>query len=448
MRTHLVVVLLSALPTLLMGFSTGPPIKRTGAAVDGGTNCSACHRTFAPANSDPTGSVRITADNYTPGVKQTIKVTVSHPTAARWGFQLTARTMSDDSKPAGTFAANDVVKIMCDDGSTLGVLGPCQATQLFFAEHISAPRGNPGDGFTFTVDWTPPATDVGDVIFYAAGNAANGDGTFNGDHIYTTSRRVSPPCTLTAKPSIKSLLNGASFQPAWNVGSMVALFGSNFGPAGKTRTATSADYVNQRFPQSLACVAVTINGQNAAITYVQPDQINIQAPALSGVGTASVVVIANPGASNELRSDPTTVTSQQAYAPAWFTFNGKSVAGTSADGSSYIADPAIVPKGAAAKPGDIVVLYATGLGATNPAVGPGEIATAAAAVTGTVSVSVGGITVPPADILYAGLSPQSISGLYQLNVKLPALVPDGDAAITLAVGGAQSASGTTIPIKK
>src|ERR1039457_2530545 len=65
MRTRLVVVLLSALPTLLMGYSTGPPIKRTGAAVDGGTNCSACHRTFAPANSDATGSVRITADNYT-----------------------------------------------------------------------------------------------------------------------------------------------------------------------------------------------------------------------------------------------------------------------------------------------------------------------------------------------------------------------------------------------
>jgi uncharacterized protein (TIGR03437 family) len=356
--------------------------------------------------------------------------------------------MSDDSKPAGSFAANNVVKIMCDDGSTLGVLGPCQATQLFFAEHISAPRGNAGDGFTFTVDWTPPATDVGDVIFYAAGNAANGDGTFNGDRIYTTSRRISPPCTLTARPGIKGMLNGASFQPAWNAGSMVALFGSNFGPAGKTRAATSADFVNQSFPQSLACVAVTINGQNAPLVYVQPDQINLQAPALSGVGSASVVVIANPGASNELRSDPITLTSQQAYAPAFFTFNGKSVAATSADGASLIATPAVAPTGVAAKPGDTVILYATGLGATNPTVGPGEIATAAAPVTGTVSVSVGGITVPATDILYAGLSPQSISGLYQLNIKLPALLPDGDAAISLGVGGAQSASDTTIPIKK
>ena len=244
------------------------------------------------------------------------------------------------------------------------------------------------------------------------------------------------------------MANGASFLPAWNVGSMVTLFGGNFGTVGKTRTATSADYVSQRFPQSLACVAVTVNGLNAPITYVQPDQINFQAPALSGVGSASVVVIANPGAPNELRSDPIMVTGQQAYAPAFFTFNGKSVAATSADGASYIVAAAIVPKGVPAKPGDIVVVYASGLGATNPAVGPGEIATAVTPVTGAVSVSVGGISVPPADITYAGLSPQSISGLYQINVKLPALVADGDASISVSVGGVQSPTGTTIPIKK
>lgn len=431
-----------------MGFSTGPPVKRTGATVDGGVTCAACHRTFAPANSDLTGSVRITADNYTPGVKQTILVAVTHPAATRWGFQLSARTVSDETKPAGTFAANDVVKVMCDDGSTLGAAAPCQATQLQFAEHISAPRGNAGDVYTFTVDWTPPATDVGDVIFYAAGNAADGGGTNANDRIYTTARRISPPCTLTAKPGINGMSNGASFQPAWNVGSMLSLFGSNFGPAGKTRAAGSADYVSQRFPQSLACVAVTINGQNAPIAYVQPDQINLQAPTLSGLGPASVVVIANPGAPNELRSDPITLTSQQAYAPAFFTFNGKSVAATSADGATYIADDKIVPNGVPAKPGDIVVVYATGLGATNPAVAPGEIATGPTPVVGAVSVSVGGISVPPADILYAGLSPQSISGLYQLNVKLPALAPDGETSISVSVGGVQSASGTTIQIKK
>ena len=88
-----------------MGYSTGPPIKRTGAVVDGGLTCTACHRTFAPANSDPRGSVRIDAGNYAPGVKQTIRVTVFHPEAQRWGFELTARMVNDETKAAGEFAA-------------------------------------------------------------------------------------------------------------------------------------------------------------------------------------------------------------------------------------------------------------------------------------------------------------------------------------------------------
>src|SRR4051794_9374559 len=90
-------------PIALMAFSTGPPVKRTGAGVDGGLNCTACHRTFAPANSDARGGVTILAGSYSPGVKQVINVIVNHPDAARWGFQLTARLASDETKPAGAF---------------------------------------------------------------------------------------------------------------------------------------------------------------------------------------------------------------------------------------------------------------------------------------------------------------------------------------------------------
>jgi len=430
-----------------MGFSTGPPPKRTGAAIDGGGNCTACHRTYAPANSDPLGSVRIDVSNYTPGVKQTIKVTVSHPQAQRWGFQLTARLVSDESKIAGNFTPNDVARVICDDGSPRGSLAPCPTGQPEFAEHFNAPRTDAGAGFTFSIDWTPPANDAGDIVFYAAGNAANGDGTFNGDRIYTTVRRISPPCTLTQKPAVKGALNGASFQAPWNVGAMMSVFGSNFATAGNTRLVTRGDIVGNRFPQSLGCIAVAINGQNAPITYVQQDQINLQAPALAGLGSASVVVIANPGAANELRSDPITITTQQALAPAIFTFNGTSIAATSADGSKIVADSSVVPGGVAAKPGDIIVFYATGFGPTNPAFAPGDIPLAAAQVTAAVAITVGGVMVPSPDILYAGVSPQSICGLYQVNMKLPATLPDGDASIVLNVGGTVAAGKTTVPIK-
>jgi len=447
MRKLIFFSLLGALPVALMGYSTGPPPNRTGAAADGGGNCTACHRTFAPANSDARGSVQISVSNYVPGVTQTIKVTVSHPEAMRWGFEITARLSSDESKTAGAFAPNDVVRVICDDGSARGVLAPCETGQHQFAEHINAPRTDPGVGFTFSVDWTPPATDMGDVVFYAAGNAANGDGTPNGDRIYTTVRRISAPCSLTQRPTVRGAVNGASFQAPWNSGALMTVFGANFGAAGQSRSVTAGDIVAQKIPQTLACIAVAVNGQNAPITYVRQDQINIQAPQLMGVGSATIVVIANPGGANELRSDPLALNTQQAFAPAFFTFNGRTIAATNADGTQILADPSVVPGGVSAKPGDVVVLYATGMGNTDPPASPGDIAASPAQITSPLTVTVGGITLASSDVMYAGLAPQAICGLQQVNVRLPASLTDGDVTVTLSVSGAQSPQGTTIPIR-
>jgi hypothetical protein len=79
MRMKIIYAALAAIPVTLLAFSTGPPIKRTG-TIDGGGNCSACHRDQGAANSDPLGSVKLeNLQPYQPGVAQTVKVTISHP---------------------------------------------------------------------------------------------------------------------------------------------------------------------------------------------------------------------------------------------------------------------------------------------------------------------------------------------------------------------------------
>jgi uncharacterized protein (TIGR03437 family) len=159
-------------------------------------------------------------------------------------------------------------------------------------------------------------------------------------------------------------------------------------------------------------------------------------------------VIANPGASNELRSDPLTLTTQAALAPAIFTFDGRSIAAAAPDLTRIFANPSVVPGGVPARPGDIIVFFATGLGATNPAIAPGEIAQVSASETVPVALTIGEVTVPAADILYVGVPPQSTSAVHQLNVRLPATLADGDAAVSLNVGGIQSPAGTFIPIRR
>jgi uncharacterized protein (TIGR03437 family) len=430
------------LPAALYAFSTGPVIQRTGAAVDGGTNCSACHRTFAPANSDPRGSIVINAQPYTPGVKQTITVTINHPTQKRWGFQLIARLASDETLQAGTFSTNDLVRVRCSNTQD----APCNGAAEY-AEHNNAPVTAVGAGFTFQIDWTPPATNVGDIHFYAAGNAANGDGTFNGDYIYTTLLFIpaAGPCNLSLKPSVGAVVNSASFANTISSGALISIFGSGFNLAGTKAQPTAQLLANNSFPKAMACAAVEVNGTRVPVTFVGDQQINAQAPANLAAGPATVRVIVNPDTANQVASDPMTVTAAT-VSPAFFQFTKGAAAATATDGTP-LGDPTQISGAVAAKPGDMVTFWLTGCGPTTPAVPEGTIVNAQSKVNGTVSLTIGGVSVPATDITYAGLSPKSISGLYQMNVRIPAGLADGNATVAAQVNGTATQSGLAIPIK-
>jgi len=169
-----------ALPVSLLANAGGPPIMRTGAPADGGLNCTVCHSSLGPANSDPRGRVTIEAEPYRPGVKQILKVIVEHPDMIRWGFQLTARLVRDERQKAGTFTQTSTVRVRCSGGAPDGNCG----NNLEFAVHnASSTQLNTPNRGMWEIEWTPPAANEGDVIFYAAGNASNGNNINVGDRI-------------------------------------------------------------------------------------------------------------------------------------------------------------------------------------------------------------------------------------------------------------------------
>lgn len=434
-----VVALTLVFPNVLLAYSTGPVIQRTGAAIDGGTDCTACHRTFSPANSDTRGGVFINTVPYTPGVKQMVMVTVMHPLQKRWGFQLIARAGSDEKQQAGSFTVDSVVRVRCDNTND----APCNGA-VEYAEHKSAPITEAGAGYTFQVTWTPPETDIGEVHFYAAGNAADGNGSPTNDRIYTTKTFIQPAgkCNLSQVPQISDVVNGGSFAPGISPGSMVSIFGSGFNLPGSRYGASPTA---NAFPRQFSCVAVELNGTRVPVTYVGESQLNVQAPANLAAGPVSVRVLLNPDLSNQLASTPATATAQ-AMAPSLFTFGVSSAAATVPNSATPIADADVVATGVAAKPGDMISLWGTGFGLTSPASPEGAIVSSKATVTGTVAVSIGGVSLAAADIVYAGLSPGSISGLYQLNVRVPAGLPDGNAKVVASVAGASTQDGLSIPV--
>jgi len=160
---------------------TGAPPFATGAPGDG--LCIDCHG--GSANTGP-GQVQVAllnATNWTPGQPVTLRVTLSDPTARRWGFELTARTASDPMNNAGSFTITDTANTQL-----------LTETGVQFVTHRAVgTRAGTSESSTWEVQWTPPAdAGIGNVTFYVAGNAANNDGTASGDKIYASSTTVSP----------------------------------------------------------------------------------------------------------------------------------------------------------------------------------------------------------------------------------------------------------------
>jgi uncharacterized protein (TIGR03437 family) len=362
---------------------------------------------------------------------------VADPKQRRWGFQLTARSASDPTSQQGAFTPTDgLTQVTCStekqlsiDPSnwlTCGALAP-----LEYIEHTlaGAKVTAVGAGYTWTFNWTPPASASGNIILYAAGNAANGDNDFTGDHIYTTTLTLTPAGTSGNAPSITDVQNGGSFTAGIAPNTYVTIKGSNL--ATNSRLWQGSDFNGNLLPTNLDGTSVMINNKPAFVYYNSPTQVNVLSPVDSATGPVSVQLTYNGTNSN-------TMTAQESqFSPAFFTFNGKYIAATHSNGS-LIGPTSLYPGSSTpAQPGETIILYGTGFGPTTPAIVNGQILSGAPPTANAVTVRFGGTSVTPA---FAGLA---ATGEYQINVQVPPSAANGDIAVVASVGGASSPAATT-----
>jgi uncharacterized protein (TIGR03437 family) len=269
---------------------------------------------------------------------------------------------------------------------------------------------------------------------YMSGNAANGDLTVNGDHIYNTNVTLKS-AAAAATPTITTVESGAGLQTAFEAGSWTTIKGTNLANTNPGRTWRTDEVVNGKLPTALDGASVTIDGKQAFVYYISPTQINVQAPSDTATGSVSVVVT-----NNGTSSAPFTA-QLQTYAPAFFTLGATGYAiATRYPDNALIGNPNVVPGTVAAKASDVLILWATGFGPTNPAVNAGEVVTGAPAATTAPSITVGGSA---ANVIGVALSPGSV-GLYQIAIQLSASIATGDVPIQASVSGVQSPAGTKV----
>jgi uncharacterized protein (TIGR03437 family) len=103
-------------------------------------------------------------------------------------------------------------------------------------------------------------------------------------------------------------------------------------------------------------------------------------------------------------------------------------------------DATLCPASEAA-PGETILLYATGLGATTPASPAGTLIGAVVPVANPVQVRFGNTAVGALAWLVS-------TGLYQINVTVPGSQADGDVPLTVSIGGAASTVMTLLTVKR
>ncbi len=232
-----------------------------------------------------------------------------------------------------------------------------------------------------------------------------------------------PAGNLPVVSTRSGVVNAAAFQPGAAPGAWISIHG--FRLSATTRAWAAGDIVNGKLPTSLDGVSVTIDGKNAYVYFVSPNQINVQAPANSLNGAVQVVVTNGNGASS-----PVSVQLQAAL-PGFFRFDQEYVIATDASGTVISPVKAL----------DTIVLYGTGFGPTNPSIAPGEVVNNASPLSNPVTIRIGQRT---AEVVYAGMTG---AGLYQFNVVVPDLA-SGDYPVVAQVAGVRTSPAARLRVRR
>ncbi len=216
------------------------------------------------------------------------------------------------------------------------------------------------------------------------------------DALVTISRTSGQAVPLQSE----GVLNGASLLPGAMVpGEIFTLIGSNIGVSNNT--------------------SVSFDGFAAALYYVGANQINGLTPdELQGRTDTLLHVVAGG------RTIAGLALTVAEASPAIFTLD----ASGAGQGAILNQDSSVNSPANPASRGDIVALFATGWAPSSQ-----------------VSVQIGGLD---AEILYSGNAPGLISGLRQVNCRVPAtLVPGYAISIILTIGGVSSPTGVTLAVQ-
>ncbi len=231
----------------------------------------------------------------------------------------------------------------------------------------------------------------------------------------------------TAPPRIERVVNAADQTNPVAPGGLISVYGSNFSPVNMASR-------EMPLPTALGESCLTVNGVAVPMLFVSANQINAQLPFF--VDGNAAMVLRTPGGV----SDNYNITILPA-APSVFR-TGSAGPETGIATVLRAKNGELVTGSNPIHPDDLITIFATGLGKTDPEIEAGVPAPSAPLAAALIQprVTLGGVNL---DVVYAGLAPGQV-GVYQINALVPAAVPEGmEIPLTVTQGG----SSTTLAVR-
>jgi len=238
--------------------------------------------------------------------------------------------------------------------------------------------------------------------------------------------------------SIGGVVNAASNAAgAVAAGEVVVIYGSGLGPASLVQFQLGS---NGLVPSALAGTSVLFNGTPSPLIYTSATQVAAIVPFGITGSTANATVV------YQGQSSPALSMNVAPVSPAIFTANSS---GTGPAAAINIPGGVVNDAAHPAKAGDVVTLFFTGGGPTNPPSadgkpqGDGSPGNPLLLAVLPVTVTIGGKS---ATVQFAGGAPNVVAGVMQVNAVVPAGLAAGPAPVVVQVGSTSSQNGVTIAV--
>jgi uncharacterized protein (TIGR03437 family) len=216
-------------------------------------------------------------------------------------------------------------------------------------------------------------------------------------------------------------------------GEIVTIFGDSLGPANLAMLELTPD---RRFVTNMLGGTRVLFGEiPAAMIYTSARQVSAVAPYGIAERRTTAVRVEYNGRMSDAVSFLVAST-----APGIFTVD------SSGQGQAAVLnqDGSVNGSFARAPPDSVITIFAAGGGRTHPATQDGAVVTGAPLLASETGVRIGGLT---ANVLYAGAAPFLVSGVVQINARVPSQTPPGArVALQVTIGNSASQSGITIAV--